>query len=70
MTLRLRRDVCPSADGRFLLSASDDHTSRLWDINTAEVKLTLVRQEHVVTCCTLAPSTAYGHLESWPKLRD
>lgn len=58
------RDVCPSADGRFLLSAGDDHTGRLWDIDAAnpEVKLTLIRHEHVVTCCTLAPPAAYTHL--------
>lgn len=58
------RDVCPSSDSRFLLSAGDDHTARLWDIDTAnpEVKLTLIRHEHVVTCCTLAPPAAYPHL--------
>ncbi|KAJ0164570.1 Nuclear distribution protein nudF-2 [Colletotrichum tanaceti] len=58
------RDVCPSLDGRFLLSAGDDYTGRLWDISVGnpEVKLTLIRHEHVVTCCTLAPPTTYVHL--------
>ncbi|KAK2005278.1 WD40 repeat-like protein [Colletotrichum eremochloae] len=58
------RDVCPSPDGHFLLSVGDDYTGRLWDISVTnpEVKLTLIRHEHVVTCCMLAPPTAYIHL--------
>ncbi|KAK2006148.1 dynein regulator [Colletotrichum eremochloae] len=58
------RDVCPSPDGRFLLSVSDNYTGRLWDISVTnpKVKLTLIPHEHVVTCCTFAPPTAYLHL--------
>ncbi|KAM0334995.1 hypothetical protein ACHAQA_000029 [Verticillium albo-atrum] len=58
------RDVCPSPDGRFLLSVGDDQMGRLWDISAAtpETKLTLVGHEHVVLCCALAPAASYPHL--------
>ncbi|KAI1862343.1 uncharacterized protein JN550_010205 [Neoarthrinium moseri] len=65
------RDVCPSIDGRFLLSTGNDQTARLWDISVAqpESKLTLIGHEHVVECCTLAPSSAYQHLASLAGLK-
>ncbi|KAF7553636.1 hypothetical protein G7046_g7047 [Stylonectria norvegica] len=38
------RDVCPSADGRFLLSTGDDMAVRLWDLSVLEnePKLTIL----------------------------
>ncbi|GJN80302.1 protein with putative role during mitosis [Purpureocillium lilacinum] len=58
------RDVCPSLDGRWLLSTAVDHTARLWDISvpTPENKVVMIGHEHVVRCCTFAPPAAYPHL--------
>ncbi|RFU34030.1 hypothetical protein B7463_g2283, partial [Scytalidium lignicola] len=58
------RDVCPSLDGRFLLSTGDDMTARLWDISVSnpEDKLTLVGHTHFSECCAIAPSTSYQYL--------
>ncbi|AEO68479.1 e45387d5-f541-4073-a529-f7352eaf8961 [Thermothielavioides terrestris] len=58
------RDVCPSIDGKFILSTSDDYTGRLWDVSVAnpEPKATLIGHEHVVLCCAIAPAASYPHL--------
>ncbi|KAI9158572.1 Nuclear distribution protein PAC1 [Paramyrothecium foliicola] len=63
------RDVCPSIDGRFLLSTASDHTARLWDISdlslpVLESKLTMIGHENVVKCCAFAPPASYQHLAS------
>ncbi|KAM7190373.1 WD40-repeat-containing domain protein [Rhypophila sp. PSN 637] len=58
------RDVCPSIDGKYLLSGGDDRTARLWEHTSSsqEPKVTLIGHEHVVLCCAIAPATAYAHL--------
>ncbi|TRX94382.1 hypothetical protein FHL15_004849 [Xylaria flabelliformis] len=59
------RDVSPSFDGRYLLSAGDDMTARLWDISSStqtESKLTMIGHEHYIECCAIAPPPAYKHL--------
>ena len=60
------RDVCPSFDGRFLLSTGDDMTARLWDISfsSPQNKSTMVGHEHFNECCAFAPSTSYQYLAS------
>jgi platelet-activating factor acetylhydrolase IB subunit alpha len=58
------RAVCPSHDGRFLISTGDDMTARLWDISASnsENKQTMVGHEHYNECCALAPPTSYKYL--------
>ena len=58
------RDVCPSVDGRFLLSTGDDMTALLWDISASnpESKLVMAGHEHFNQCCAFAPSTSYQYL--------
>ena len=58
------RDVCPSLDGRFLLSTGDDTTARLWDVSASNLanQSTMVGHEHFNECCALAPPTSYQHL--------
>ncbi|KAK3936707.1 WD40-repeat-containing domain protein [Diplogelasinospora grovesii] len=65
------RDVCPSLDGRYVLSTSDDHMARLWDISMSnpETKVTLLGHEHNVICCALAPPAAYAHLATMAGIR-
>ncbi|KAI9803529.1 MAG: protein with putative role during mitosis [Sarcosagium campestre] len=65
------RDVCPSVDGRFLLSTGDDMTARLWDISVSNPlnTLTVVGHEHFIECCELAPPTSYQHLASLAGLK-
>ena len=60
------RDVCPSLDGKFVLSTGADHTARLWDISmrSPENKLVMIGHENVVRCCAFAPPVSYTHLAS------
>jgi platelet-activating factor acetylhydrolase IB subunit alpha len=57
------RDVFPSSDGRYLLSAGDDMVALLWDISDAQavVKLNMLGHEHYIECCALAPSSTYEY---------
>lgn len=54
------REVVPSEDGRWLVSASNDQTARVWDFASGETKAELRGHEHVVECATFAPVAAYG----------
>lgn len=58
------RDVCPSPDGRFLLSTGDDMAIKLWDISILEpeLKLTMFGHEHFNECCAIAPPSSYQYL--------
>ncbi|KAK4149020.1 LIS-1 2 [Chaetomidium leptoderma] len=65
------RDVCPSSDGRFLLSTGSDQTARLWDISAAdpENKLVMVGHENGIQCCAFAPPASYHHLAALAGLK-
>ncbi|KAI0531959.1 nuclear distribution protein pac-1a [Xylaria digitata] len=59
------RDVSPSFDGRYLLSAGDDMTARLWDISSPtqnESKLTMFGHEHHIECCAIVPPAGYKYI--------
>ncbi|KAF8849383.1 dynein regulator [Acephala macrosclerotiorum] len=58
------RDVCPSLDGRSLLSTGDDMTARLWDISMSNPKdkLIMVGHTHFNECCALALPASYQYL--------
>ncbi|KAL1852452.1 hypothetical protein VTK73DRAFT_9218 [Phialemonium thermophilum] len=65
------RDVDPSYDGQYLLSAGDDMTARLWDISgpRPENKLIMFGHEHYIECCSLAPPSSYQYLAQLAGLR-
>ncbi|KAK4545868.1 protein with putative role during mitosis [Oleoguttula mirabilis] len=59
------RSLCPSPDGRSLLSTSSDQTARLWDLaqpDSIALKQTFDAHAHVVECCAFAPPASYAHL--------
>jgi platelet-activating factor acetylhydrolase IB subunit alpha len=58
------RDVCPSPDGRFLVSTGDDMTARLWDLSASnsEVRQVMLGHDHYNECCAIAPSCSYRYL--------
>jgi platelet-activating factor acetylhydrolase IB subunit alpha len=61
--------VTPSFDGRWLLSAGNDRTARLWDAGSGEAKATFIGHEHIIECCVIAPPTSYGHLATLAGLK-
>ena len=49
------RSVAFSSDGEILASGSEDHTIRLWDVETGQHRATLKGHEGVVTAVAFAP---------------
>jgi len=48
------RDVMFTSDGRYLVSASDDRTVRVWDLSTARVKKKMLGKGKMVWSAGLA----------------
>lgn len=65
------RSVCPSVNGQFLLSASNDKTACLWDISVPQTEnmLTLVGHNQGINCCALAPATSYPYLAKMANIK-
>ncbi|KAG4305038.1 hypothetical protein PORY_001713 [Pneumocystis oryctolagi] len=52
------RTVCPSNDGKLLLSAGNDRIAKIFDIYNGECKLEFQGHEHVIECAIFAPDSA------------
>ncbi|KAG5436838.1 hypothetical protein PCANB_001660 [Pneumocystis canis] len=52
------RTVCPSDDGKLLLSAGNDRIAKIFDICNGECKLEFQGHEHVIECAVFAPNSA------------
>ncbi|KAI8631365.1 nuclear distribution protein pac-1a [Xylariaceae sp. FL1651] len=66
------RDVSPTFDDRYILSAGDDMTARLWDISSTtqtESKVTMFGHEHHIECCAIAPPTSYKFIALTARLK-
>ena len=49
-------DVAWDPSSRFLASASDDYTLKLWRVSTGECLKTLIGHTHYVFCCAFSPN--------------
>jgi hypothetical protein len=66
---RLGTRRSPSFDGRWLLSAGNDQTARLWNAGSGEAKASFLGHEHVIECCIIAPPSTYVHLATLAGLK-
>ena len=54
--------MCWDREGKFLCTASDDFTLKLWDVRTKQCLRTLEGHTHHVFCCCFSPKD--NHLVS------
>ena len=48
-------DVCWDQEGKYLCTASDDFTLKLWDVRSKQCLRTLEGHTHHVFCCCFSP---------------
>ncbi|QSL66845.1 hypothetical protein MERGE_001232 [Pneumocystis wakefieldiae] len=56
------RTICPSDDGKLLLSAGNDRIAKIFNTHNGECKLEFQGHEHVIECAIFAPNSAYKFL--------
>ncbi|KTW28351.1 uncharacterized protein T551_02770 [Pneumocystis jirovecii RU7] len=56
------RTICPSDDGKLLLSAGNDRIAKIFDVYDGECKLEFQGHEHVIECAIFAPNSAFKFL--------
>jgi platelet-activating factor acetylhydrolase IB subunit alpha len=61
--------VCPSFDGKWLVSGGRDQAATIWEVSSAEAKAVLIGHEHYLECCVFAPPASYGHLATLAGLK-
>ncbi|KAH8823810.1 nuclear distribution protein PAC1-1 [Flagelloscypha sp. PMI_526] len=59
------RYVVPSTDGRFLASCSNDHTSRIVDFKSGQLKTELRGHDNTVEVVEFVPVNAYQYIRQW-----
>ncbi|GFG06755.1 hypothetical protein IFM61392_04505 [Aspergillus lentulus] len=63
------RDVWPSFDGKWLVSGGRDKAATIWEVASAESKVSLFGHEHYLECCVFAPPTSYKYLATLAGLK-
>ncbi|CAJ0918669.1 19262_t:CDS:2 [Entrophospora sp. SA101] len=53
------RMVSPSEDGKWIITSSNDQTSRLWEVQSGDCKMDFRGHDHVVECAIFAPIASY-----------
>lgn len=63
------RDVSPSFDGRWIVSAGSDCTATIWESLTGITQCVLRGHEQAIECCALAPPASYSYIASMARMK-
>ncbi|GFF57112.1 hypothetical protein IFM51744_09096 [Aspergillus udagawae] len=63
------RDVSPSFDGKWLVAGGRDKAATIWEVASAESKVSLVGHKNYLECCAFAPPTSYKYLATLAGLK-
>jgi platelet-activating factor acetylhydrolase IB subunit alpha len=56
------RDIVPSWDGRYVVSAGNDRAATIWEVSSGDAVARLVGHENKIECCVVAPTASYEYL--------
>jgi platelet-activating factor acetylhydrolase IB subunit alpha len=56
------RDISPSADGNYVVSAGDDQVATIWNVLSGEVNARMIGHGGVIECCAVAPATSHVYI--------
>lgn len=63
------RDISPSFDGRWIVSAGSDCTAIIWETSSGKAQSFFRGHEQCIECCAFAPPASYSYLAAMARMK-